>query len=90
MLEELKLYLNITWSDNEIDEKLKALIIQSKTAINNLMGIAVNYEEQADMKELLFNRIRYAYSNSLEYFEENYRAEILRLQLLTGVKQDNE
>lgn len=35
---------------------------------------------------LLLDYCRYAYSNALEYFEENFRAQILRLQLLEGVK----
>jgi hypothetical protein len=35
---------------------------------------------------LLLDYCRYAYNNALEYFEENFRAQILRLQLLEGVK----
>lgn len=88
MLEELKIYLNITWDDEDIDKKLKLLILESKEAINILMGIDVDYSK-VEFKELLFNRIRYAYNNSLEYFLENFRQDILLLQLKVGV-QENE
>lgn len=36
-------------------------------------------------RSLLFDFVRYAYNNASEYFEENFREEILRLQLMTGV-----
>lgn len=34
---------------------------------------------------LLLDYCRYVYNNASEYFEENFKKEILRLQLMTGV-----
>lgn len=44
--------------------------IISKTGLN---------EEDARAKTLIFARARYAYNDSLEYFEENFLSEILGL-----------
>ena len=85
MLEDIKKYLNISWEDDLIDEKLKELINQSKTSIKALGGVEVDFDKDTIAKELLFNRVRYAYNNSLEYFEENFHPEILRWQLMKGV-----
>lgn len=87
MLEDIKKYLNISWEDALIDEKLKELINQSKTSIKALGGVEVDFDKDTIAKELLFNRVRYAYNNSLEYFEENFHAEILRWQLMKGVEE---
>lgn len=86
MLEEVKRQLNITWQDEDIDNKLQDLIRQSQKAIQTLTGTEINFEENEDAKELLINRIRYAYNNAIEYFEQNFHGEILRLQLIEGVK----
>lgn len=86
MLDEIKRYLNITWQDQGIDSKLLDLLEQSKQAITSLMGVEIDFEENAELRELLFNRVRYAYNNSLEYFDLNFAPDILRLQLQEGVK----
>lgn len=86
MIEKLKQYLNISWEDDELDKKLINLLEQSKNALTSLMGVNINFEEDKELEELLFNRVRYSYNNSLEYFEENFKSEILRLQLQKGVE----
>lgn len=86
MIEKLKQYLNISWEDNKLDKKLINLLEQSKNALTSLMGVSINFEEDKELEELLFNRVRYSYNNSLEYFEENFKSEILRLQLQKGVE----
>lgn len=81
MLNEIKKYLSITWKDEDIDEKIEMLLTQSKAAIASLTGTEIDFENDQEAKELLFNRVRYAYNNALEYFESNFQKEILRLQL---------
>lgn len=85
MIEKLKKYLSITWEDDDIDNRLEELLEQSKTSLNSLIGVELDYEDK-ELEELLFNRVRYAYNNSIEYFEENFKSEILRLQLQKGVE----
>ena len=89
MLEELKKHLSITWQDEDIDAKLKTLLEQSKAAILSLAGTTIDFEKNQEAKELLYNRVRYAYNNSLEYFETNFQKEILRFQLKEAVSDEN-
>lgn len=86
MLEEVKRALAITWDDEGIDLRINDLIKQSQNAINELLGIEIDYTSNLAAKELMINRIRYAYNNALEYFETNFQKEILRLQLMVGVQ----
>lgn len=85
MLEDLKNYLNITWEDEDIDKKLNNLIEESERSLNAIFGVDIDYSDNLEARELLFNRIRYAYNNALEYFETNFSKEILRISLLEGV-----
>lgn len=89
MLEELKKHLSITWQDKDIDAKLKTLLEQSKAAILSLAGTTIDFEKNQEARELLYNRVRYAYNNSLEYFETNFQKEILRFQLKEAVLDEN-
>lgn len=87
MLEQLKICLNISWQDKLIDDKLTQLLDESKKALNSMMGVELNYESDEEARELLFNRVRYAYNNSLEEFEKNFSTVILRKQLFEGMKK---
>lgn len=83
MLQELKSYLKITWNDE--DTSLNRLIDQGKSYLNDLTGVTLEYETEGQPKSLLLDYCRYAYNNALEYFEENFQKEILRLQLKSAV-----
>lgn len=88
MLDELKCYLNISWQDELIDNKLTQLVNESKAVLNHLMGIDLDYEQDQEAKELLFNRVRYAYNNALDEFEKNFAQVILRKQLIVGIRHE--
>lgn len=85
MLQEIKDYLKITWSDE--DSALQGLILRGKAYLNDLAGIELDFETEGTAKSLLLDYCRYAYNNALEYFEENFQKEILRLQLKAGISQ---
>jgi hypothetical protein len=88
MLDELKNYLNISWQDELIDNKLTQLVNESKAVLNHLMGVNLDYEQDQEAKELLFNRVRYAYNNALDEFEKNFAQVILRKQLIVGIRHE--
>lgn len=85
MLQEIKDELKITWADE--DDSLERLIARAKSNINELIGVKLCYEANSQAKSLLLNYCRYDYNNAIEYFEENFAKEILRLQLQEAVKQ---
>ncbi len=88
MLNELKNYLNISWQDELIDNKLIQLVDESKAVLNHLIGVDLDYEQDQEAKELLFNRVRYAYNNALDEFEKNFAQVILRKQLIVGIRHE--
>jgi len=85
LLDEVKEKLRIIGDDQ--DHMLLDLIGRSEAAINEIMGVELNYEEPGEAQELLLERVRYDYNNALEYFEENFAAKILRMQLQVAAKE---
>jgi len=83
LLNDIKKYLKITWDDENTE--IESLINRGKSKLNELMGAELDFETEGHARSLLFDFVRYAYNNATEYFEENFRSEILRLQLMTGV-----
>ena len=79
LLELVKEELRITWDDE--DTRLISMIERAKASLNKLMGIELDYENPGPAQDLLLARCRYDYNNALEYLEQNFAREILRLQL---------
>lgn len=84
MLEEVKGYLKITWNDEDIS--LLNMIDRAKGNLNDLIGVELDFHTNNQAKTLLLDYCRYSYNSALEYFEENFSKEILRLQLKEAVK----
>lgn len=83
MLLAIKKYLKVPWSDD--DEVIAGLIDRGIAKLQQLAGAELDFEVEGQARSLLFDYVRYAYNNASEYFEENFKEEILRLQLMTGV-----
>ena len=83
MLQEVKDHLKITWNDEDAD--IQKIIDRGKSYLNDLIGVELNFDENNQAKTLLLNFCRYNYNNALEYFEDNFQKEILRLQLKEAV-----
>lgn len=84
MLQEVKEYLKITW-DNE-DAYLQNIISRGKEYLQDLTGTQLDFEGEGQSKSLLLDYCRYYYNNAIEYFEENFKQELLRLQLKEAIK----
>ncbi len=84
MLEELKDYLKITW-DNE-DSYLQNTISRGKEYLKDLTGTDIEFDKEGPAKSLLLDFCRYYYNNSVEYFEENFQRQIVRLQFTEAIR----
>lgn len=84
LIEKLKLDQRITF---DIDANLQEKLMRSMRRINTLMGVEIDYEADAQARELLFNRFRYDYNNNLEAWPHNFATEILSLQLHYAAKE---
>ena len=87
LLSELKFNLGIT--DNEQDEELEKIIARGKAILEGLTGVTLDFEKEELPKSLCLDYCRYAYNNASEYFMENFKSEILRMQLQSAVSDYN-
>ncbi len=87
MLDTLKEYLRITWSEE--DDKLQDILDRGENRLNELVGKKISYKKGI-AQDLLLDYCRYIYNNASEYFEENFESEILRLQLLVATEPERE
>jgi hypothetical protein len=66
------------------DDYIADLVTRSKKAITDMTG--ASDESNESFRELVLERVRYAYNDSLEYFETNFRTDIMQLSFTEYVK----
>ena len=81
MLEEVKKYLAITWNEEVTNTNVQNSIEEGKNYLEEITGSSINFDEDKSARGLLKDYCRYVRNYSLEYFEENFRSQIIRLQL---------
>ena len=80
LLEAVRNYLDITWTDANGDKKLTGIISRGMVYLDSVAGEACDYAAEGKPRELLFDYCRYVRSGALDEFETNYLSEILSLQ----------
>ena len=80
LLEEVKNYINITWSDVATDEKVCGLIASGSAYLDLKIGGSPDYEADGMPRTLLLEWVRYAWSEALDVFEANVLPLILTAQ----------
>lgn len=80
LLQELKNYLDITWDDPMGDKKLEGMMRRGMSAISGKIG-GCNFLEETPEKALLFCYVMYERAGELAQFWDNYKGEILSLQI---------
>lgn len=79
LLEDVKVFLGVTWSDNFTDNRLTMLIEAGAAYLNQKNGEAADYTVSGLPRSLLFEYVRYARDGALDVFENNYRSMILAM-----------
>ena len=85
LLDEVKNYLDITWTDTQTDLKLTGIIERGKKYLKKVAGKELDFEAEDKPKELLLDYCRYVRSHALEMFQQNYLHELLSLQIESEV-----
>lgn len=80
LLEAVRNYLDITWSDADGDEKLIGIIHRGVAYLDSVAGETLDYTVEDKPRELLMDYCRYVRSNALDEFQANYLSELLTLQ----------
>lgn len=87
ILEEVKNYLDITWETTPAeDAKLSSMIERGKAALAGKIG-RCDFEGETQEKTLLLNHVMYERAGALNEFWNNYRGEIISLQMNRRAEQ---
>jgi len=86
LLECIKAYLHITWTDVNTDINLTDAINSSMARLQEIAGVTtIDFTVEGLAKDLLKDRCRYINSNALEMFEKNFASELLSLHIKSQV-----
>ena len=80
LLDDIKLYLDVTWEDNATDRKLTGLIADGIAYLDDKRGAPGDYESPGYPRQLLKEYVRYARDAALDVFENNYQSLLLAMQ----------
>ena len=86
LLDDVKNYLDITFSDELYDRKLTGIIERGANYLTGIAGAALMFQEENQERQLLMDYCRYANANCIEDFETNFRSDLLLLRIGKGVE----
>lgn len=90
LLDALKVRLDITWSDEATDSKLKEFLESSIAWFVEKTGyVEFNYLQASTERELILTRVQYARENMLDDFSKNYKSEIVAMINRAKVRKYN-
>ncbi len=81
LLAAVKNYLDITWTDTDLDTKLTGIIARGMKYLDGVAGVELDYTVEDKPRELLMDYCRYVRSNALDEYMTNYLPELLTLQM---------
>ena len=90
LVEDVKIFLGITWDDDVTDRKIIGLIGSGMAYIDSKYGGEADYDSDGLPRSLLFEYVRYARDSALDVFENNYTSMILAMQHERRVYQSEE
>ncbi|MBU3153499.1 hypothetical protein [Clostridium estertheticum] len=85
LLEDVKIYLHITWEDTNTDVNLTGMINRGIARLQKIAGATLDFTKEDLPKSLLLDYVRYGNSQALEMFEKNFACELMTLHLNTQV-----
>ena len=86
LLNDVRNYLDITYSDTDGDTKLIGIITRGMAYLDDKAGKTLDYEKEGQPRALLLDYCRYARNSVLELFEQNFHSELIMLRI--GVQTD--
>lgn len=85
LLDDVKNYLDITFSDKAYDRKLTGIIERGADYLSGIAGADLLFQKENRERQLLMDYCRYANANCIEDYERNFRSELLLLRIGKGV-----
>lgn len=87
VLDDVKNYLDITWLDDEGDKRLLGIIQRGMAYLEGKIG-ACDFLNETQERALLFDYVMYTRSGEFSQFQENYKSEIIALQIEKRVEKN--
>lgn len=87
LLKEAKNFLDITWEDEDADQKLAGQLrrgiayVMSKTGVPETAFESASEDVNYRAQELLFNYLLYDRAGAVDQFKKNYSSDILSLRM---------
>lgn len=78
--ETIKNETDIFWNDAETEKKLKRYLEQGISKLREYAGKDIEFEEGTSEGALLIDYVLYAYYKKSEYFEQNYKSDLMWLR----------
>ena len=88
LLQRLKEKLNITWTEEETENRLQTILEDAKSALNFKLGADIDYSSGME-RSLLLNYCMYAWNNCENEFDDNYFNSIMQLRQKYEVQNEN-
>lgn len=89
LLDDVKNYVDFTWSDPDGEKKLSGIIARGIAYLDSRAGAELDYTVEGQARALLFDYCRYVRSNAFDEYQTNYLHELLSLQMETAVSADD-
>jgi hypothetical protein len=86
LIKSVKRHLNITWDDDDTEEKLLDKMLDAEIALNHILGAETDYSAPGMEHQLFLNYMLYDWNDCINEFETAYRAEIYRIRHINSVK----
>ena len=93
LIDDVKTYLDITWTDQHTTAKLNGIISRAQSKLAGYAGCAVSeldLSTESSEKQLFLDLCRYVYNNASEDFEHNYSADLIMLRAAHAEVIDDE
>ena len=84
----VKNYLDITWSDEDTDAKIRGIVMRGMTFLDHIAGEELAYSEGDTATQLLLDYARYNRAGTLPNFARDFQGELLSLNFVGEVNNN--
>lgn len=81
----VKNYLDITWTDNDTDAKIRGIVLRGMTFLDHIAGLDLTYGEGDTATQLLMDYARYTRAGTLPNFAKDFQGELMSLHFVGEV-----
>ena len=79
-VEEVKVYLHITWDEPETNQEVEAILPCADAILRKYISSKIDYEKDLMVNQLFFDLCRYIYNHASDQFKIDYHDELFSLR----------